>query len=173
MSHDPRDILWDDAYYLHYEVRYEEMLISNLLSIWTRIDAATKVLVALTTSGSAVAGWTLWDKEGYRVTWAVLAGTGAILAIVSSSLGVQGRLKEHATARQKFVSLRSKVELLRHDMALDPSFDISKSDEVYKTLKKEYSEAINGEQYDILITPWLEERVQTRLNSETPTQSYA
>jgi hypothetical protein len=54
-----------------------------LISRWQMVDEVTKVLAALTASGSAVAGWLIWQETGWKqTTWRVLAATASILSII-------------------------------------------------------------------------------------------
>ncbi len=66
---DARDIIWDKVFEVFYDSYYYEMLSNKLISKWLAIDEITKVLVAITTSGSAIAGWALWNKEGFQYIW--------------------------------------------------------------------------------------------------------
>ncbi len=63
---DPRDQLWKVAFYTYYQAYYVEMLISALIDRWQIVDETTKVLVALTASGSVVSGWVLWTQPHFR-----------------------------------------------------------------------------------------------------------
>ena len=59
MAVDPRDRVWNAAYYLWYDTKYNAELGSRMVDRLKAIDDVTKVLVALTASGSAVAGRSL------------------------------------------------------------------------------------------------------------------
>jgi hypothetical protein len=123
VGEDLRDRLWKSAYYLWYNSSYNAELASRMVDRLKTIDDVTKVLVALTASGSAVAGWNLWSKSGFDLGWAALAGTGAVLAIVHGSLGIPARLKDWLEAKKDFLGLRSTVDALRSKMTNHPDFD--------------------------------------------------
>jgi len=160
-----RNVLWEAVYRLHYDTYYEELLVSRLLGKWSKIDVIIKVFVAVTSSTSAIAGWALWTRPDFKLIWGVISGVGALCAILSSSLSVQSRIKEHTASKENFSRLRNALEIIRHEMALNPDFDVSKTDEQYKSLKEQYNDHLNGEEYDILVTSKLEHSIQTHLNT--------
>ena len=57
MALDARDEVWNAAYDTYYSTYFEEMVCDVLLDRWQWLDEVTKVLVALTATGSAVTGW--------------------------------------------------------------------------------------------------------------------
>jgi hypothetical protein len=54
MDFDPRDELWNAAFNTYYDAYYEEIAADKMISRWQILDELTKVLVALTASGSAM-----------------------------------------------------------------------------------------------------------------------
>ena len=62
MDTDPRDTLWTSAFDTYYDVYYEELVADEVNNRWQILDEVTKVLVALTASGSAISGWILWNE---------------------------------------------------------------------------------------------------------------
>ncbi|MBM3156539.1 MAG: hypothetical protein FJ004_04555 [Chloroflexi bacterium] len=95
MTEDPRDTLWNDAFYTYYDAYFEELLSDTLVQRWTRIDFIVKILVALTASGSAVAGWTLWEKPELKVVWGAISLIAAIASIFHTTALVDNFIKEH------------------------------------------------------------------------------
>ncbi len=69
-----REEVWSSAWNAYYDAYYYEIMISSLGQRWELLDTISKVLIALTASGSAIAGWELWGKDGYKVIWLALAG---------------------------------------------------------------------------------------------------
>ena len=53
---------WDNSYNVLYDTWMQELLSEELLDFWGRIDAVSAVLVAITVSGSTIAGWALWQR---------------------------------------------------------------------------------------------------------------
>lgn len=67
MVFDPRDKLWEATYKTYFESFNMEIAAQNLIDRWQIVDELTKVLVALTASGSAVAGWTMWNNPNLKI----------------------------------------------------------------------------------------------------------
>ena len=128
------------------------------------IDEATKVLVALTASGSAIAGWTLWTQPNFKHVWVVAAGIAAVLAIVHAALGVPNRLKLWAEIKTCFASLRVDLETLRHRMQLDPKFPVEEFTEAYLQHRERYRQGVERLQNDIMLIKPLRIRAQNSLD---------
>jgi hypothetical protein len=165
MALDPRDSLWDATFDTYYDAYYEEIAADALINRWQLLDEVAKVVVALTASGSAVAGWALWNDPAFRTFWVVLAGLGAILAIVHATLGVPGRLKTWGEIKRAFVTLRIDLETFRYRMEADPAFDVGTFQQQFEQYRKRYTEAMQQLQNDILLTSRLENAAQDDLNA--------
>lgn len=164
MSVDPRDRLWEATFDTYYDAYYEELVADALISRWQWIDAITRVIVALTASGSAVAGWSLWNIPQFKFLWAIIAGASALFAIVHSTLGVSVILKEHGQTYALFSALRTELETFRHRMDIDPDFPLDKLSEDFLGFRKRLTEAIQSNRNDLLFTKRLANDIQDRLN---------
>lgn len=123
MIEDPRDELWNAAFRAYYDSYYEELVAAAMISRWEPLDDLTKVLVALTASGSAVTGWVLWQHPGFRTAWAVLAGCAAVLSILSGALRVSSRVKDWGDVWRKLAPVRVDFEALRDRMRVNSNFN--------------------------------------------------
>ena len=94
MTEDAINTLYNKVFDTYYDCHFEEIIADKLVYRWQFFDQMSKLLVALTTSGSAVAGWALWSQPGLRPIWAVLAGSAGVLSIVHAVLAVSSTLKE-------------------------------------------------------------------------------
>lgn len=159
-----RDRLWEASFETYYDAFYEELFAESVGRKWVILDDASRVLIALTASGSAVAGWTLWNAVGFREVWIVLAGLAAGLAIVSPTLGVPGKVKSWTLTRGEFLALRLDLETLRQRMKMEPAFDIEAIREQYLVLRKRYGEAAAKEVGDWISRRKLRRQVQRELN---------
>lgn len=164
MAIDQRDALWEATFRVYYDVYYSEIVADELISRWQLVDDITKVLVALTASTSAVAGWTLWQQSEFKGIWAVIAGAGAIIAIVHAALSVPRRLKDWAETGSNFLSLRIDLETLRERMRLDPQFDIEALTNELMNCRKRYSEHKAREPHDFALTTAIANQSQSELN---------
>lgn len=170
MTFDPRDQIWEAIFETYYNSYYEELLADELINRWQLADEVTKVLVALTASGSAVSGWALWSEAEFKVVWAFLAGIGAVLAIVHTALGVPSRLKDWSDIKQWFATLRIDLETFRYRMQVDPQFPIKEFADELVELRKRYGQGIQRLKNDILMTRHLRDRVQDQLNERLGTK---
>lgn len=60
MGIDSRDAIWNEAHELRYYASYAEQIEYALLARWSWLDGVTKVAVAATSTGSALASLALW-----------------------------------------------------------------------------------------------------------------
>jgi len=44
------------------------------MNFWSRFDTVSTVLVAITASGSTIAGWALWNEPAGKFTWGIISG---------------------------------------------------------------------------------------------------
>jgi hypothetical protein len=121
-----RDQLWKAVWDTYYYVYFDEMLSDALVRRWTRIDDIVKIATAVTASGSAIAGWTLWNDPDLKYVWALLAGFGALCAIVHTALGVSYRLRDYADSKNRLVRLRIELDTFRISMAVNAEFPVDK-----------------------------------------------
>ena len=129
---DNRDMIWDKIFEVFYDSYYYELLSNKIIGIWITIDEITKVLVAITTSSSAIAGWALWNKEGWQYIWLFLAGLGALLSIIHATLNVTQRIKEWTENKRNLSSLRIECETNRGEMAMNADFDTELHKQFYR-----------------------------------------
>lgn len=119
-----RDELWKQAYYLWYNARFNGYVAEKMADRHKAIDDVTKLLVALTASGSAVAGWSVWaDGSIAKGWWAVLSGAAAFLSVVHSSLEIPARLKSWVELKGCYVQIRIELEGIRALISKDANFD--------------------------------------------------
>jgi len=160
MSHDPRDEIWNAAFRTYYEAFYNEILADKLNACWLRIDVLTKILVAVTASGSVAAGWSIWIKSGGAAFWAVLAGSAALLSIAHSAVGVADRLNNSAEVRRSFRRLRIDIETFRDLMRIDPEFPTDDFKEDYQEYRGRFAECLDEIKDDILRGKLLKKKAQ-------------
>jgi hypothetical protein len=164
MAIDPRDELWDAAFNTYYDAYYQELLRDRLVDRWQRADDITKVLTALTASGSAVSGWALWSQPAFKMLWLILASIAAVLTIVHASLSVPGRVRDHSDCKRLFAGLRITLETFRYCMRVDPNFPVDKFLGDFVQYRSRYSDSIQLVKNDILITRRLQKATQNYLN---------
>ncbi|MHC4789771.1 MAG: hypothetical protein ACYS8K_11325 [Planctomycetota bacterium] len=137
-----------------------------MLNRWQRLDELAKVLVALTATGSAVAGWTLWQQGSFRVAWAALAGFAAALSIVHTALGVASRASDWGRLKQYFVSLRLDLEGFATRMAIEEGLP---PEEWYRQLmmyRERYKQGVEIVRNDLMYTSRLGQKIQRGLEEQ-------
>jgi hypothetical protein len=163
---DLRDAIWNSAYYLWYDATYNAELATRMVDRLKLVDDVTKVLVAVTATGSAIAGWNLWSRSGFDYAWATLAGAGALLAIVHGSLGISARLKDWLEMKKDFLNLRVAVSALRDNMAHHPDFEAQRVDEALSGLKVKFGECEGRIPSDFFATSKLKLECQDRVDAD-------
>lgn len=167
MSEDRRDLLWNQIYESYYDVYYEEQLVAALLARWKWPNAVTRVLVALTASGSAVAGWALWEQEGFKWAWVSLAGSAAILSIVHNALAVHDSITNHESSHKDLGRVRFEFEKLRIRMIINPSsFDANEIERAYLALLDQYGNVGSNAESDLLYNRSFGIKVQAVLDQQ-------
>lgn len=167
MNYDLRDHVWHESWSSYYDAYFQEVLAERLFLRWQRIDELSKVLIALTASGSAISGWTLWSDPGYKSLWLLIAGVGAILSISHRSLDVSRKLSEWSSARSNFSSIRIDFENHLNEMKFDPNFEIKDFSKSLAALRKRYGQVYQETKVDAFITERLKDRVQDEVSRLT------
>jgi hypothetical protein len=161
-----RDQLWTVSFGTYYHAHYQELLASRIIDRWQKVDEITKVVVALTATGSAVAGWALWNEPTFKTIWLILAGIASVLSIIHTTLDIPGRLKEHGEIKRRSASLRVDLETFRQQMQIDWNFPVKEFKEKYEEYRRRYSsEVVQLLRNDVIITQRLARRVQADLNT--------
>lgn len=163
-EHDPRDELWRASYETFYFAYYFEILSDRMVNRWQVLDVVTRVIVALTASGSAISGWALWNNPSFRLIWIVIAGIGACLAIVHTSLGVPGKLKDWGEGKRWFAEIRIELETLRYRMRIDPKFPIEEYTREFIDCRERYGAGVQLIKNDIIWTRRLGSHAQSELD---------
>ena len=164
MAVDSRDQIWEASFETYYEAHYEELVADRLVRQWQIVDEITKVLVALTVSGSAVSGWTLWNDPSFKTVWVILAGIGAVLSIIHVALGVPGRLKDWGEIKRSFAGLRIDLETFRYHMGIDPQFPVEEFKKEFDDYRWRFGDIYQRIKDDILRTRRLQAKAQDDLD---------
>lgn len=110
MDIDPRDAVWAETHDLLYNARYTAGIEQALLARWTWLDSITKIAVAISSGGGALAGLVFWKNSDYTFLWPVFTSGSALLAIVSRQLSVAEKINRHATAATSLTLLAVNIE---------------------------------------------------------------
>lgn len=154
---------WKPSYETLYDVYFQEAISAALADRWLRIDTITNILVAATASGSAIAGWALWNQPGGRPIWVAVAGLVSVLSIIHGGLQVPTRLKEQEEFRRHFSRLRIELETFRQKLRLGFG-TIESINNSYMELRNKYADLINRAPSDIANTYRLRVKIQKEIN---------
>lgn len=143
MSLDPRDAIWDDVWELRYDSVYHSTLAELVARRWGLFDQIAKVIIAIVVSGSAVSGWALWSTDGGRVTWSIIAGIAALLAIAHTSIGVSTRIRGWEETKRDFSKLKHDLDDLLLKIKANPQFDIDRFIGECAQIRSRVSDAID------------------------------
>lgn len=166
MASGNRDALWNSAWEAFYDSYYFEIALSRVIARWKFFDLATKILVAITATGSAIAGWSLWAQEPLKYFWALVAGIAAIASIFHAVIQVQAILENLSDLRARFSALRIALDTLRQQLAIYPEFNVQKENEKLLCLKDTYSDLVSKFNGDLLLTDKLAHSSQDELNKK-------
>lgn len=167
LSQSPEDIikrLWDPTFQTLFKVRYQEKILSELADKWLRFDTVSNILVALTASGSAVAGWAVWHKEFGPIVWAIFAGLVSVLSIIHNGLQVPTRLKELIEFRREFTRLR--IDLETFWWRLKWGYVEKEMLATYEKFRGKYADLMNRGPSDIAETKKLRDRIDEEVKEE-------
>lgn len=164
MAHDPRDEIWNATFQTYYDAYYNEILAERLITRWLLIDQISKVLIAVTASGSAVSGWALWNNPTWQLYWVLLSGVAAILSIVHAAMGVTDRLKDAGEVRRECATLRIDIETFRSRMRINPEYPVDEFTEEYVGYHKSFGDCLQHLKDDVLRTEGLKIRVQDQVD---------
>ncbi len=164
MEFNQRDEIWNATWKSYYDTYFQEILSERLVLRWQRVDELSKVLIALTASGSALSGWALWNQPDFKAIWAILAGIGAILAIFHKSLEVSHKISDWVFSRSQFCSLRFDYEILLNKMRFDPDFSAEKCNKDLDDLIKRFADSYQKIKVDAFLTGRLRNKTQDELD---------
>jgi len=169
-SHDRREQLWAASFDTYYDAFFQELLADALINKWGRLDDFTKVIVALTASGSAISGWALWGSPRWKIVWLACSGIAALLSVVHTALAVPDRIKAHADDKRRFALLRTGLETFRFRLKVE-QFDAAKFNKEFVDFRKEYGDDIGLLKHDTFRTTGFKVRIQKRLNKQVADQA--
>jgi hypothetical protein len=129
--------LWRASFDTYFDSFFEEFLAAAMISRWSTVDDITKVLVAVTASGSAISGWAVWNHPSTKVIWGICSGLAALLSVVHSSLGISTRIKSHAEDQRRFSSLRADLETFRYKMQFQEHLDVAEIEKEFLVFRKD------------------------------------
>ncbi len=157
--------LWASAWTTQWKAYYQVCEGELLIARWKMIHLAISLLIAVTASGSAVAGFALWNRPGWSYLWALLVLLASLAAIVSSTIGVPDRLREQEQSHREFTKVYVGLEGLLMDYRMKkPLADMQSQ---FAELRKQYALAMANQVIsDYVLTDGLRQQAYERANRE-------
>jgi hypothetical protein len=152
---------WESVYNDLYDTYWQELLSEELMNFWSRFDTVSTVLVAVTASGSTIAGWALWNEPAGKVTWGIISGIAALVSVVSGALRVSTRIKEQGDLRSSFIHLRVQLEDFCRSLS---RIEIGEAKARYESLHAQFEANMDKTHPDILVTDGSRKKLDARLN---------
>ena len=164
MPTDPRDAIWEETHNLLYRSSYAEGLETALLARWVWLDSITKIAVAITSGGAALAGLVFWKNNDYTFLWPMFTSASALLAIISKQLAVAHSIALHTAAVSDLSTLAIDIGSLIVRMKINTSFPIAEFEKKLLGFRGKYRLAVGKFQHDLLLTSSLRIRTQQVVN---------
>ena len=137
---------------------------------WQQIDIVIAMFIAVTASGSAIAGWTLWSEPGWKYFWAFFAGIGSLASIAHGIMSVSSRIKDQENVRQIFCESRFDFEALQEDLDIGISDD--HASRRYTEIRKKYSHCVKQTRPDIIFTKRFRKKGMELIKKELEEKGY-
>ena len=164
MTADPRDALWNEAQDLLYRATYAGELKTALLARWVWLDSVSRVVVAIASAGSALAGLVFWKNSDYTFLWPMFTSASALLAIVSKQLAVAEKVQAHATSAVSLSTLTIDIGSLIVRMKVNANFPVADFEKKLLGLRGKYGMEVSKFPYDLLLTQKLRVKTQAAVN---------
>jgi hypothetical protein len=156
--------LWKAVFDTYYDAFFNEVVADRVINRWQIVDDTSKILIAVTASGSAISGWALWNQPGYRLVWTGLATLSAVIGIVHTSLAVAHRVRDWVEIKRSFASLRIELETLMYRMKFDFKAGNREFKREFIKQRRQYLKAVQRLRNDILLRKGLEVTAQRDLD---------
>lgn len=156
------NIYWEPSFDTLYDTYFQELASAAMTMRWQRIDLGISIIVAVTASGSTVAGWTLWNIPIFKIIWGSIAGFTSVIAIIHGGLGVTKRVKEQEELRRIFSELRVDLQTFRQQLNIN--FDVNVANNQYTELRRRYAQCLSRTSPDIAFTKGLRRRITEQVN---------
>lgn len=159
-----RDEVWNATWDTFYDSYYHVILFEKLSKRWQTVDFVTKLLVAITTSSSAIAGWSLWNDDDFKIIWIILAGLASFISIVHTILNVNEKVKKYSDLSNKMSLIKHDFESLQNEMKIYPDFNVDSFFTKLEILRDKYINTLENHSIDFLTTDKIRNESQDKLN---------
>ncbi|MBN1597074.1 MAG: hypothetical protein JW894_02170 [Bacteroidales bacterium] len=152
MSESPRDIIWEKIFYTHYYTFFYEQVAIKLIRRWQISHDVSRIIIAITASGTGISGWALWKNSIGVYTWAVIMGAAAVSSIIYAVWDVSAKIKDWTEVKNDCINLRIELEIMRDKMLIDKDFPVETYQSMLVEFKKRYGEIRKRIKQDFFLT---------------------
>jgi len=147
-----------------HEAYFYQFASEMMIKRWQRIHYLTSFLTSITATGSAIAGWTLWNSEHGKIIWAIMAGSASLLAILHNVLGVQNQINDEEKIRQIFLDLRVDVETFRQKLTLG-RITLKEADRQNNNLRERLNHCMQQTRLNMIFTMKAHKQIEEKVES--------
>ena len=137
---------------LYYRCEYQMAKLDMLGERWMHFDVPIRWLVAITATGSVVAGFAFWETSPGRIVWGSIAVLAAVGSITHGVLDTPGRIKSLQNELNTFSSLALDAEDLYSRLNASTDINLGEAEEEFQALRKRYNEGKISLKRDYLLT---------------------
>ena len=130
---DKRKAIENDVYFTWFNSKYQESVCSAVFHKWQTTDTFVQIGIALTASGSAVAGWSYWEIPEMKIIWGIISVSISIAAICHKAVGVTNKIKIWSESSKVYSMIKNQLEVLKFD--INTSYD-ENADYIHKKLRE-------------------------------------
>lgn len=163
MNENAYQLYWKPCFETFYDAYYKELCYETLLNLWEKVDVSTGLLVAITATGSAIAGLAVWSLVGWKLIWGALAAIASLSSIVHRVMQVPSRIKQQEENRREFSSLRVDLDTFRQQLKTGIEGNQAKSK--FEKLRERYSKCMERVTPDIALTSRIRNKTQDQLDN--------
>ncbi|HFG1937145.1 TPA: hypothetical protein ACGF3Q_003637, partial [Vibrio cholerae] len=161
-----RDEYWNSLWNNYYDSYYYSILFSELTIRAQWFDFLSKLLVAVTASGSAIAGWALWENPDFKIYWVIIAGSASFISIVHTTLNISEKLKCYIKLSNQMSEVRMEYESLKEEVTIYSEFNVDEMHAKSKAVKDKYIAVLRDYAPDFLSSKKLQNKSQDILNDK-------
>jgi hypothetical protein len=155
---------------LMYDSYMQELISEALVDFWSRFEAVSSLLIAVTATGSTVAGWAVWKTGSGIIVWGAFSGIASLLAVISGTLQIPTRIKSQNELGMALWDIGQRAEALYEKVRALDNKEIEKQ---LTILDREYREAMKKTHRDMIMTRKWRARLQKLLNERMEEKGYA
>ena len=152
--------VWDSFY----DTSYFDILFTDISKRWQIFDYVTRLLVAFTASGSAIAGWALWNQADFKTVWVVSAGVASILSIIHATSNATEKVNTYGKLSNGVSLLSHEYETFYKKLKIYPEFDVDNEYATHEDLRSQFKKILESYSPDFFTTSKLKNNAQTKLN---------